>query len=270
MTRNPERIFFVVTAIALIAGWHFYRSPLLLLFIISFASDFHAAAMIQLKARRVLDSWEWQVMFTAIGVSLGLTATALFLSLFPQFQGPTATVIWFTGFTLKRIMFAVGFRRHVLNVIELFVPGDYALDQQRQAAYTAPNGGMRALSTTQSNSAKLDNIKEMLADVQQGTPPIPVVDEAVLKKLDDVIIQKLDTIQESADAAAADNPDRRDKQMKEDPDELTEDPKPTPPEPPTTPPTPPDNPPDPPPDGIIIAPGKGEEPIPPRGSRDSG
>lgn len=70
-------------------------------------------------------------------------------------------------------------------------------------------------SPSQINGAKLDTIKNMLSDVQHGTPPIPVVDEAVLKKLDeqsaqrakeaakvaDNIAGKLDTIQESADAA---------------------------------------------------------------------
>lgn len=60
-------------------------------------------------------------------------------------------------------------------------------------------------SPSQVNGAKLDTIKNMLSDVQHGTPPIPVHDEAVLKKLEEVTVitdKKLDTIQESADAAA--------------------------------------------------------------------
>lgn len=71
-------------------------------------------------------------------------------------------------------------------------------------------------SPSQVNGAKLDNLTNMLTNVQHGTPPIPVVDEAVLKKLDEqtqerarqatstanTIVEKLDTIQESADAAA--------------------------------------------------------------------
>lgn len=62
-------------------------------------------------------------------------------------------------------------------------------------------------STTPTNSDKLDSLKDMLSDVQHGTPPIPVKDEAVLKKLEEVTVitdKKLDTIQESADAAAKD------------------------------------------------------------------
>lgn len=60
-------------------------------------------------------------------------------------------------------------------------------------------------SPSEANGAKLDNIKSMLNDVQHGTPPIPVKDEAVLKKLSEITIatdKKLDTIQESADVAA--------------------------------------------------------------------
>lgn len=212
MTRTPERIFLAITGIALLAAWYFYHSPLLMLFVLSWASDFHAAAMIQLKARRVLDSWEWQVMFVAIGVSLGLTTTALFLSLFPQYSGKTATIIWFSGFALKRVLFAVGFRQHVLNVVELFIPSDYAIEQQKQSAYATPEQGDRVSvgvadekASQVINSAKLDTIKAMLSDVQQGTPPIPVKDEAVLEKLTviaDKTDKKLDTIQESADEAA--------------------------------------------------------------------
>lgn len=58
---------------------------------------------------------------------------------------------------------------------------------------------------SQTNSAKLDHLTTMLGDVQRGTPPIPVVDEAVIKKLEEITVsteKKLDTIQESADAAA--------------------------------------------------------------------
>lgn len=60
-------------------------------------------------------------------------------------------------------------------------------------------------SPSQVNGAKLDTIKSMLSDVQHGTPPIPVKDEAVLKKLEEVTVitdKKLDTIQEAADVAA--------------------------------------------------------------------
>lgn len=60
-------------------------------------------------------------------------------------------------------------------------------------------------SPSQINGAKLDNLTSMLSDVQHGTPPIPVKDEAVLKKLEEVTVitdKKLDTIQESADVAA--------------------------------------------------------------------
>lgn len=69
---------------------------------------------------------------------------------------------------------------------------------------------------SQTNTAKLDALTAMVSDVQHGTPPIPVVDEAVLQKLDEqsmqrakqaastenTIVEKLDTIQESADTAA--------------------------------------------------------------------
>lgn len=60
-------------------------------------------------------------------------------------------------------------------------------------------------SPSQINGEKLDTIKSMVSDMQHGTPPIPVKDEAVLKKLEEVTVitdKKLDTIQESADAAA--------------------------------------------------------------------
>lgn len=59
-------------------------------------------------------------------------------------------------------------------------------------------------SPSQSNSDKLDGIKDMLSDVQHGTPPIPVHDEAVLKKLEEVTVitdKKLDTLQEDVTAA---------------------------------------------------------------------
>lgn len=63
-------------------------------------------------------------------------------------------------------------------------------------------------SPSQANSEKLDNIKSMLSDVQHGTPPIPVKDEAVLAKLNEVVI-KQDTLQDAADEAATkkDEPD---------------------------------------------------------------
>lgn len=63
-------------------------------------------------------------------------------------------------------------------------------------------------SPSQANSDKLDNIKSMLSDVQHGTPPIPVKDEAVLAKLNEVVI-KQDTLQDAADEAATkkDEPD---------------------------------------------------------------
>lgn len=54
---------------------------------------------------------------------------------------------------------------------------------------------------SQSNSDKLDGLKTMLSDVQHGTPPIPVKDEAVLAKLNEVVI-KQDTLQETAEIAA--------------------------------------------------------------------
>lgn len=60
-------------------------------------------------------------------------------------------------------------------------------------------------TSSQANSDKLDGLKTMLADVQHGTPPIPVKDEAVLRKLEEVTVitdKKLDTIQEAADIAA--------------------------------------------------------------------
>lgn len=60
-------------------------------------------------------------------------------------------------------------------------------------------------SPSQVNGEKLDTIRSMLSDVQHGTPPIPVKDEAVLKKLEEVTVitdKKLDTIQRSADDAA--------------------------------------------------------------------
>lgn len=70
--------------------------------------------------------------------------------------------------------------------------------EQMIASLIPPKG---ELSPSQVNGAKLDTLQSMLSNVQHGTPPIPVTDEAVLKKLDEVIIGKLDTIQESADAA---------------------------------------------------------------------
>lgn len=60
-------------------------------------------------------------------------------------------------------------------------------------------------SPSQINGEKLDKIKSMVSDMQHGTPPIPVVDEAVLKKLEEITVvtdKKLDTIQKSADDAA--------------------------------------------------------------------
>lgn len=68
-------------------------------------------------------------------------------------------------------------------------------------------------TSSQTNSDKLDGLKSMLNDVQHGTPPIPVKDEAVLKKLEEVTMitdKKLDTIQESADVAAEKAQDRDD------------------------------------------------------------
>lgn len=64
---------------------------------------------------------------------------------------------------------------------------------------------------SQSNSDKLDGLKSMLSDVQQGTPPIPVQDKAVLEKLTviaDKTDKKLDTLQGSADEAAAKEKDQ--------------------------------------------------------------
>lgn len=64
-------------------------------------------------------------------------------------------------------------------------------------------------TSSQTNSDKLDDLRSMLNDVQHGTPPIPVKDEAVLKKLEEVAIitdRKLDTIQEATDVAAQQTP----------------------------------------------------------------
>lgn len=58
---------------------------------------------------------------------------------------------------------------------------------------------------SQLNGAKLDSLKSMVSDMQHGTPPIPVKDEAVLAKLKEITVitdKKLDNIQESADVAA--------------------------------------------------------------------
>lgn len=74
---------------------------------------------------------------------------------------------------------------------------------EQLVASLIPSKGEQAPS--QINSAKLDHLTTMLSDVQRGTPPIPVVDEAVIKKLEEITVsteKKLDTIQESADAAA--------------------------------------------------------------------
>lgn len=65
-------------------------------------------------------------------------------------------------------------------------------------AQLIPTKGEQA---SQANSEKLDGLKTMLSDVQHGTPPIPVTDEAVLAKLNEVVI-KQDTLQEAADVAA--------------------------------------------------------------------
>lgn len=54
-------------------------------------------------------------------------------------------------------------------------------------------------SPSAANGEKLDKLQTMLSNVQSGTPPIPVVDEAVLAKLDDVIVGKLDKLQDTAD-----------------------------------------------------------------------
>lgn len=53
---------------------------------------------------------------------------------------------------------------------------------------------------SQTNSNKLDTLTAMVSDVQQGKPPIPVTDEAVLAKLNEVVI-KQDTLQEDVTAA---------------------------------------------------------------------
>lgn len=81
--------------------------------------------------------------------------------------------------------------------------------EQLIASLIPPKGQQ---TPSQVNGAKLDNLTNMLSDVQHGTPPIPVKDEAVLAKLkeitvvtnkkDDAVLKKLDTIQESADVAA--------------------------------------------------------------------
>lgn len=60
-------------------------------------------------------------------------------------------------------------------------------------------------SPSEINGAKLDNLQSMLSNVQHGTPPIPVKDDAVLKKLEEVTIitdKKLDTIQETVEHPA--------------------------------------------------------------------
>lgn len=74
--------------------------------------------------------------------------------------------------------------------------------EQMIASLIPPKGEQ---TPSQANGEKLDTIKHMLSDVQHGTPPIPVKDEAVLKKLEEVTLitdKKLDTIQEAADVAA--------------------------------------------------------------------
>lgn len=53
-------------------------------------------------------------------------------------------------------------------------------------------------SPSAANGEKLDKLQSMLSNVQAGTPPIPVVDEAVLAKLSEND-KKLDTIQETVD-----------------------------------------------------------------------
>jgi hypothetical protein len=100
-------------------------------------SDLHAEAMIQFKARKVLDSWEWRVMFWAIGASLSLTALAVILIIFPTLSGPRVAFGWFCLFALKRVLFAIGFRRHVNNITEEFQLADYAIESEAKAAYTA-------------------------------------------------------------------------------------------------------------------------------------
>lgn len=54
-------------------------------------------------------------------------------------------------------------------------------------------------SPSQINGEKLDTLKTMLTEVQSGTPPIPVKDEAVLAELKNVVNTKLDVIQESVE-----------------------------------------------------------------------
>lgn len=58
-------------------------------------------------------------------------------------------------------------------------------------------------SPSQANSVKLDNLTSMLGDVQHGTPPIPVKDDAVLAKLSEND-QKLDIIKETVEHPEAD------------------------------------------------------------------
>lgn len=69
-------------------------------------------------------------------------------------------------------------------------------------------------SPSEANGEKLDNLHTMLSNVQSGTPPIPVRDEAVLEKLNDVVIGKLDTIQETVDHPAADPKEKVDNPSK--------------------------------------------------------
>lgn len=57
--------------------------------------------------------------------------------------------------------------------------------EQLIASLVPTKGGQ---DTSQANSEKLDSLKTMLSDVQHGTPPIPVKDEAVLRKLEEVTI----------------------------------------------------------------------------------
>jgi hypothetical protein len=137
MTRHLEIAFIAFAILATASAWYFYHNALLALFVISCTADLHAATMIQLRARKVLDSWEWQVMFLAMGTSLLLTITAVGIIVFPQFSGRIFTFGWICLFALKRVLFAIGFRRHVNNITEEFQLADYAIESEAKAAYTA-------------------------------------------------------------------------------------------------------------------------------------
>jgi hypothetical protein len=135
MTRHLEIAFIAASLLAVVLAVYFHRSPLLAIFVVSFVADLHAAGMIHFRARKILDSWEWRVMFLAMGVSLMLTMTAVTLILLPRLSSRTFVLGWFTLFALKRVLFSIGFRRHVNNITEEFRLTD-AIEPGAKPAYT--------------------------------------------------------------------------------------------------------------------------------------